>query len=63
MKDIKVIFRGQKSPSGMRTNIEYLVGEPRLDLWKKDGRFDMEIEMPRKETPKKKAPKKDKGEK
>ena len=56
MKDIKVKFKGGKSPSGKRTGATYLVGKPRLELWEKDGRFDMDIEMPKaKETKKKKA--------
>ena len=56
MKDIKVKFKGGKAPSGKRTGAVYAVGKARLDQWKKDGRFDMEIEMPKaKETKKKKA--------
>ena len=62
MKDIKVIFRGQKSPSGKMTNTEYMASKERIDLWKKSGLFDIEIEFPKKEE-KKKAPKKSKKDK
>ena len=57
-KDIKVIFRGTKAPSGKDTNIEYLIGQPRLDILKASNMFDMEIEMP-KASPKKKQSKKE----
>ena len=57
MKDIKVIFKGQKCPSGKKTNTEYYASKDRIDLWKKSDLFDMELEMPKKE---KKAPKKTK---
>ena len=61
MKDIKVIFRGTKAPSGKTTNIEYMIGKDRLELLKKSGMFDMEIksESPK---PKKKAKKEAKKE-
>ena len=61
MKDIKVIFRGQKCPSGKKTNTEYYASKDRIDLWKKSGLFDMEFEMPKKQE--KKAPKKSKKDK
>ena len=57
-KDIKVIFRGTKAPSGKDINIEYLIGQPRLDILKASNMFDMEIDMP-KESPKKKKAKKE----
>ena len=62
MKDIKVIFRGQKCPSGKMTNIEYYASKDRVDLWEKSGLFDMELETPKKEE-KKKSPKKEKKDK
>ena len=56
-KDIKVVFRGNKSPSGKNTNIEYYIGEKYLSNLEKDGRFDIEVlEMP-KATPKPKKKK------
>ena len=57
MKDIKVKFKGGKAPSGKRTGATYTVGKARLDAWKKDGRFDMEVEMPKAKAEPKKAPK------
>ena len=60
MKDIKVKFKGGKAPSGKRTGAVYAVGKARLDQWKKDGRFDMEIEMPKESKPKKEKAKKEK---
>ena len=56
-KDIKVIFRGIKAPSGKDTGIEYLIGQSRLDLLKASNMFDMEIDMPKKSPKKKKAKK------
>jgi len=43
MKDIKVIFKGNKSPSGKRTNVEYMVSNDKLELLKKSNLFDIEI--------------------
>ena len=60
MKDIKIRFKGVFAPSGKNTGIEYMVGKARLDQWKKDGRFDMEIEMPKESKPKKQKAKKEK---
>ena len=57
-KDIKVIFRGTKAPSGKTTDIEYMIGQERLDSLQKSNMFDMEIDMP-KESPKKKKAKKE----
>ena len=44
------------------TNTEYMASKERIDLWKKSGLFDIEIEFPKKEE-KKKAPKKSKKDK
>lgn len=60
MKDIKVKFKGVFAPSGKRTGVEYMVGKARLDQWKKYGKFDMEVEMPKEIKPKKKKAKKEK---
>ena len=57
MKNIKVIFRGHKSPSGMDPNKEYLIGEARLNLLEKSGMFDMEVTKPEAPKPKKKSKK------
>ena len=54
MKDIKVKFKGVFAPSGKRTDVDYMVGKARLDQWKKNKKFDMEIEMPKEIKPKKK---------
>ena len=56
-KDIKVIFRGTKAPSGKTTDIEYMIGQERLDSLQKANMFDMEIDMPKKSPKKKKAKK------
>ncbi len=55
-KDIKVVFRGNKSPSGYNTNIEYYIGGKYLSNLEKDGRFEIEVlEKPKaKPKPKKK---------
>jgi len=60
MKDIKVKFKGVFAPSGKRTGVEYMVGKARLDQWKKNSKFDMEIEMPKEVKPKKEKAKKEK---
>ena len=57
MKDIKVIFRGTKAPSGKTTDIQYMISEERLELLEKSGMFDMEIEKPKAKPKKKKAKK------
>ena len=62
MKDIKVIFRGTKAPSGKTTDIEYMIGKDRLELLKKSGMFDMEIIKPEAQKPKKKKTFKDEGD-
>ena len=62
MKDIKVIFKSNKVPSGCNSNTEYYIGAKKLENLQKDGRFDIEVlERPSpKETPK---PKKKKSKK
>ena len=62
MKDIKVIFRGTKAPSGKTTDTEYMIGEARLELLKKSDMFDMEIIKSESTKPKKKAKKETKKE-
>ena len=57
-KDIKVIFRGNKAPSGKNTNIEYMISAERKKLLESGGMFD--IEVLDKPKPKKKAAKKEK---
>ena len=54
MKYIKVIFRGNKSPSGMKTNIEYMIGEHRLNMLQKSESpvFDIEVVERPKPAPK-----------
>ena len=47
MKDIKVIFKGGNAPSGKRSGATYMVGKARLEAWKKSGKFEMDIEMPK----------------
>ena len=60
MKDIKVKFKGVFAPSGKRTDVDYMVGKARLDQWKKNKKFDMEIEMRKERKPKKNKAKKEK---
>ena len=60
MKNIKVIFRGHKSPSGKMTNTEYMMGEAKIKQLEKTGMFDMEVVKP--EKPKAKSKKKAKKE-
>ena len=50
-KDIKVIFRGNRSPSGKSNNVEYFIGKSRLEKLKKDGIFDIEVLEEPKSTP------------
>ena len=57
MKDIKVIFKGTKSPSGKTTDIEYSISKERLELLKNSGMFDIETEKPKTKPKKKKAKK------
>ena len=57
-KDIKVIFRGNKSPSGKNTNTEYMISAERKKQLDSTKMFDIEIlDKPK---PKKKAAKKEK---
>ena len=57
-KDIKVIFRGNKAPSGKNTNIEYMISAERKKQLDASKMFDIEIlDKPK---PKKKAVKKEK---
>ena len=67
MKDIKVIFKSNKVPSGCNSNTEYYIGAKKLENLQADGRFDIEVlERPKpKATPKlkkKKATKKEESE-
>jgi len=55
-KDIKVIFRGNKAPSGKNTNIEYMISAERKKQLDSTKMFDIEIL----DKPKKKAAKKEK---
>ena len=57
-KDIKVIFKGNKAPSGKNTNIEYMISAERKKQLDSTKMFDIEIlDKPK---PKKKAAKKEK---
>ena len=57
-KDIKVIFKGNKAPSGKNTNIEYMISAERKKQLDATKMFDIEIlDKPK---PKKKAAKKEK---
>ena len=58
MKNIKVIFRGTKAPSGKTTDVEYVIGKERLESLKKSGMFDMEIDSPKAKEVKKPSKKK-----
>ena len=63
MKDIKVKFKGAFAPSGKRTGVQYMAGKARVDQWKKNKNFDMEIVEPKTkpaDKPKKEKPKKEK---
>ena len=67
MKDIKVIFKSNKVPSGCNSNTEYYIGAKKLENLQADGRFDIEVlERPKpKATPKpkkKKSAKKEESE-
>ena len=57
MKNIKVMFRGHKSPSGMDTEKEYMIGEARFKKLQADGRYIMDYDIPAKPKKEKKAPK------
>ena len=57
-KDIKVIFRGNKAPSGKTTEIEYMIGSERKKQLDASKMFDIEVVDKPKAKPKKKSPKK-----
>ena len=57
MKDIKVKFKGAFAPSGKRTGVQYMAGKARVDQWKKNKIFYMEIEMHKVKTEPKKEQK------
>ena len=62
MKDIKVIFKGNKAPSGKVTEKEYYNGKKYLENLESSGKFDIEIlEQPKKESKEKPKPKKKKA--
>ena len=69
MKDIKVIFKSNKAPSGMNPHTEYMIGAKKLENLKADGRFDIEVlgeQAPKPKAtpkPKKKSPSKKGGKK
>ena len=50
-KDIKVIFRGNKAPSGKTTNIEYMISAERKKLLESSKMFDIEVLDKPKATP------------
>ena len=52
--DIKVIYRGNKSPSGKNNNTEYMISSERLKQLEASKMFDIEIvEKPKAKTKKK----------
>ena len=57
-KNIKVIFRGNKAPSGKNTNIEYMISAERKKLLESSKMFDIEVIDKPKPKPKNKSPKK-----
>ena len=60
--DVKVIFRGNKAPSGKNTNIEYMISSERKKQLDASKMFNIDvIDMP-KAKPEKKSPKKEKKE-
>ena len=61
MKNIKVIFKGTKAPSGKTTEIEYMISSDRLKSLESNGMFDIEVLDKPKSQPK--AKKKSKKEK
>ena len=52
MKDCKVIFRGNKVPSGMSLNVECFLTSKKLENLEKDGRFNIEVIEKSKPKPK-----------
>ena len=63
MKDIKVIFKGGNAPSGKRSGATYMMGQARVDMLKKTGKYDMEVDMPKAKEIKKPSKKKEEKEK
>ena len=60
---IKVIFRGNKVPSGKRLNVPVYLSSLELKNLEKDGRFEIEkVDQPKPKPKKKKAPKKEKAD-
>jgi|TARA_R110002020_G_scaffold153164_2_gene332387 hypothetical protein len=58
MKDIKVVFKSNKVPSGYNSNTEYYIGAKKLENLQNDGRFDIEVLEKPKAKKKAKATKK-----
>ena len=58
MKNIKVIFKGNKSPSGMDTYKKYMIGDAKLKQLQNSKMFDIEILDKPKSKPAKKSSKK-----
>ena len=63
MKDVKVIFKGRNAPSGKTPGVTYMMGKARVDMLKKTGKYDMEIDMPKAKEIKKPSKKKANKEK
>ena len=57
-KDLKVVFKGNKSPSGKVNNVEYMISSIKLKQLEKTKMFDIEIIEKPKAEPKAKAKKK-----
>tara|TARA_Y100000401_G_scaffold40697_2_gene30944 strand:- start:9 stop:239 length:231 start_codon:yes stop_codon:yes gene_type:complete len=57
MKDIKVMFKGNKFPSGYAVDKEFMVGKKYLENLQADGRYDIEVMETPKEAPKPKKKK------
>ena len=61
-KDIKVIFHGNKSPSGKNNETEYMINSEKLKQLNSSGMFDIEVISEPKVKPKKKKTKKEKSD-
>ena len=59
-KDIKVVFRGNKAPSGKNNNTEYMISSGRLKQLEATKMFDIELVDKTKPKSKKKTTKKGK---
>ena len=59
-KDIRVIFRGNKAPSGKNTNIKYMISSERLKQLEASKMFNIELIDKPKAKPKMKPAKKGK---